>query len=368
MPAPAAYVIGAVSVVAAFAAALAFKEFVYEPHIAPQLEAWATSYIENRRRRRERHGLILVQSSSENEHGGENRARRSSDIRNTNTEQEDGTSVEMEQFPTAEATRHWVAERREANLRRRRTAGMMDESNTFVPYIPMSPTHVIVDTTVPPSPATPTDTFSRASTPARSADVEDITGSPSRRLSPAAPELILRRDVEQGPHRLPTPMSISTVSSRPTSPSNIETAHLAQTHELSRSSTPDVPAMYNTASMDPVPHTFGEEFARQGSLNPASRVMSPFSDIHSASARSPTLSSQSGVMSPYPQFSASESDFEMPSDGEDVFSPRSGIFSHSNGSRGSNRSTRDELVFDMQSVDGSEISGWASVGRRTPEP
>ncbi|TRM67762.1 hypothetical protein BD626DRAFT_534075 [Schizophyllum amplum] len=49
MPTPAVYVLAIVGTVAA---GLAFKEFVYEPHIAPKIEQWAEEFLERRRRSR----------------------------------------------------------------------------------------------------------------------------------------------------------------------------------------------------------------------------------------------------------------------------------------------------------------------------
>ncbi|KAG1759081.1 hypothetical protein EDD22DRAFT_907556 [Suillus occidentalis] len=59
MPAPVAvYVVAAI---AGVAAAVAFHEFVFEPHIAPAIERWAEDFLAKRRARRG--GLVPVPST-----------------------------------------------------------------------------------------------------------------------------------------------------------------------------------------------------------------------------------------------------------------------------------------------------------------
>ncbi|KZP19426.1 hypothetical protein FIBSPDRAFT_955529, partial [Athelia psychrophila] len=57
MPAPAVYVI---AILGGAAAAVAFKQFVYEPHIHPRFQNWRAEYTARRRRRR---GLVELDST-----------------------------------------------------------------------------------------------------------------------------------------------------------------------------------------------------------------------------------------------------------------------------------------------------------------
>ncbi|KAH9919698.1 uncharacterized protein B0H18DRAFT_1122342 [Fomitopsis serialis] len=388
MPGPAVtavYVVGAIAVVASV---VAFKEFVYEPHIAPKLEAWAESFVDNRRRQRaRRQGPISAQPV--HEHGDENTTRRSTRSRNDDNrphppfgsgsdkkrgdddeDDDNSMSVELEQLVAREGSA-WSEDGRQNGLRHRKTAGTMDESNVFIPYRPMSPTHVIFDSSVTSTPTSPSSSGSRLQSP-RGATTPVLHGSsPRSRLSSVTSR--------NAAHIPPTPVSIrSAASSRIQSPNMMDAMS-------SRSSSPDAPAMYNTALMGSIgnlserasasPRTepFVPTSRVQSPLSdyhlaapvpslPASRIQSPFSDIHAAVARSPTLSARSGVMSPFTHMSEPESDFDLPSDSEDdVMSLRSGMFSPSMSSR------QEELAFDVMSVHGSEGSSWGSVGRRTPD-
>ncbi|EPT00858.1 hypothetical protein FOMPIDRAFT_1036605 [Fomitopsis schrenkii] len=366
MPAPAVtavYIVGAVAVVAG---AYAFKEFVYEPHIAPKLEAWADSFLESRRRHRaRRQGPIAAQPI--HEHGNENNTRRSG-TRN-NDDDARGMSVELEQLVPQEASAR-SDDGRQDGLRRRRTAGAMDESNAFIPYRPISPTHVIFDSSLPSTPTSPSDSESRLQSPR--AVAAPVLHSPSPRTRPAS---VASHDAPQIP---PTPISFRFLdSSRIQSPNMMDMIS-------SRSSSPDVAAMYNTALMGSVgnlsgradvsPRTapsdsgpsiqsplFGYQLAAPIPSLPASRMQSPFSDIHAVTAHSPTLSARSGAMSPYSQLSETMSEFDLPSDSEDdVVSMRSGMFSPNVAIH------QEELAFEVLSTRGSDDS-WGSVGRRTPD-
>ncbi|KAH9833858.1 uncharacterized protein C8Q71DRAFT_772833 [Rhodofomes roseus] len=385
MPAPAAvYVVGAVAVVAGV---FAFKEFVYEPHIAPRLEAWAEAFVENRRQQRaRRRGLVAAQSVSE--HGDENRTRRSTESgngdsrpsapvrargRRDNGDDDDGvgTSVELEQLVAREAS-GWSDDGRQNGLRHRKTAGTMDESNVFLPYRPMSPTHVIFDSSAASTPTTPSSSGSRLQSPRGAAT--PLLQTPSVPSPKSRPSSVASLNVAHIP---PTPVSIRSVAS-----SRVQSPHMMDAMS-SRSSSPDVPAMYNTALMGSIGNLSDRASATATSIPasrvqspfsdyhlaapvpslPPSRIQSPFSDIHAVIARSPTLTARSGMTSPFSQMSEPMSDFDLPSDSEDdVMSLRSGMFSPNVSSR------QEERAFDVLSIHGSEGSSWGSVGRRTPEP
>ncbi|KZT70265.1 hypothetical protein DAEQUDRAFT_725534 [Daedalea quercina L-15889] len=378
MPAPAVTAVYVVGAVAVAAGVFAFKEFVYEPHIAPKLEAWAESFVENRRRQRaRRRGPIPAHPV--HEHGDENHSRRSSGSRNVDshprppfpsraddTDGDDrGMSVELEHLAAHEASASGD-DGRQNGLRYRKTAGAMDESNVSIPYRPISPTHVIFDSSTSPTPTSPSS-GSRLRSPRGAAT--PVMHS----LSKSRPSSVDSRGAGPIP---PTPVSIRSAAS-----SRIQSPYMMSAMS-SRSSSPDVPAMYNTALMGSIGNVSDRAIASPPSIPgsrvqsplayyqlaapvpslPASRIQSPFSDIHAAAARSPTLSARSGALSPFSQLSEPISDFDLPSDSEDdVMSLRSEMFSPSMSSR------QEELAFDVLSMHGSEGSSWGSEGRRTPD-
>ncbi|KAI0731882.1 hypothetical protein C8Q72DRAFT_882980 [Fomitopsis betulina] len=356
MPAPAVTAVYIVSVVAVVAGAYAFKEFVYEPHIAPKLEAWADSFLEGRRRQRaRRQGPIAAQPV--HERGNENNTRRSG-TRNGDVDR--NMSVELEQLVAQEASA-WSDNGRQDGLRRRNTGAAIDESNTFIPYRPISPTHVIFDSSVPSTPTSTSTSGSRLQSPRAVAAPALHSPSPRVRLSS-----VTSRDAPQVP---PTPVSFRSLDS-----SRIQSPDMDMIS--SRSSSPDAAAMYNTALMGSVgnmaertrPVSPDAAPGIQSPLSdyhmtapvpslPPSRIQSPFSDIHAVTARSPTLSARSGAMSPFSQWS--ESEFDMPLDDDDVTSMRSGMFSPDIATH------QDDLAFEVLSAQGSDDS-WGSVGRRAP--
>ncbi|KAL4245843.1 hypothetical protein ABKN59_001598 [Abortiporus biennis] len=298
MPGPVVYV---AVVIGTVAAALAFHEFIYEPHIAPKVEAWAESFIERRRRQREnRNGPIAV--PVQEFPMDENQARRD----------ERGTEVQAS------------GDDSDRTLRQRNNAGVMEESNVFIPYHPLSPTQVTTD-------------YSGSSAVSQS--------SRSPRSTP----------------RSPAPLSnVSRTYSPPISPND----QLNRSVSSTSSFTPAVLGPQSPTSM--VGSTHSEHFSDARSAlavdsQPPSRAMSPFSDIHAASTA--TYNNSSAVTSPFILSPSIGSDFELPSDSEEaVLSPslRSGMFSPS--------LVNAEDPFEVGSVQGSDdVSSWASVdGRRTP--
>ena len=97
------------------------SQFVYEPHIAPKVEAWAESYVENRRRRR-RQRQAPVLSQPVNEHSDENASRRSAD----DQARAGDASIELEQLAEWERN-EWRNAGNSSGLRLRRTTRVLDE-------------------------------------------------------------------------------------------------------------------------------------------------------------------------------------------------------------------------------------------------
>ncbi|KAI0371494.1 hypothetical protein BV20DRAFT_965239 [Pilatotrama ljubarskyi] len=367
MPGPAVYI--AVAVVGVVAVGIAFHELVYEPHIAPKVEVWAESFIERRRQKRlQRQGPVLA-NPHPLEDGDENSTRRflnrpkdKKDDDSDDGNNEDGSvSIELERLAAKErdAWRHDSGP--SSGLRQRRAAGAMDESNTFIPYPAMAPTHVIFDNSEPPSPGTRS---SSGSSPSSSAG--NSPSHPTIVLSEAQP----RAGKSPSPPRamsprLPTPMSnYSSISSRAVTP----TTTLSERSPLSsRRPTPDISASQALTSAYNTP--LGGSLISDRARSPsdvhsflASRPQSPFSDIHSVDARSSpehVSFARSPIPSPRVQSPSIGSDLTMDSDEEfDILSPRSGMFSPP--------SRVDDFLNDGASQHGSDAS-WASVGRRSPE-
>ncbi|RPD67403.1 hypothetical protein L227DRAFT_538536 [Lentinus tigrinus ALCF2SS1-6] len=349
MPAPAVYAVFGVIVVVA--AGIAFHELVYEPHIAPKVEAWAENFVERRRqRRRQREGPVLTQPVDE--HGDENGSRRSTSFDDNRGDA--GASIELEQLANRERDA-WRHSHNASGLRHRRPAGGLDESNTFIPHPVMEPTHVIFDGSEPPSPGHSIRTSvpsSMDNSPAHPAIVlQPVPRSPSPSSRVASP-------------RLPTPMSLY---SGPSSPS----ITLSERSSLSsRRPTPDLSASQASPSAFHTP-LGGSVLFEDGRVvndpptDSTSRIQSPFSDIHSVGARSSSPEHVSAARSPFGsprvQSPSIASDLTLDSDDEfDVLSPRSGMFSPAS------RASRDDDPFDVVSQHGSEAS-WASVdGRHSP--
>ncbi|PCH40708.1 hypothetical protein WOLCODRAFT_136951 [Wolfiporia cocos MD-104 SS10] len=345
MPAPAVYVLGAVGAIGAM---YVFGKFVYEPHIAPHLEVWAESFLEHRRRaRRQRQGPILA-SPVETRHDDDSRDD------NDSSDGENGLSVELDEFTQGSSTGRLPQNQPTSGLRFRPRTGIMDQSNIDLPFNLMSPTHVVFDSSEISSPAP-----SSVGSPQRDSPVptpamrfsssirEDrLSSSAQRTRSPAVDSPIVVSP------RLPTPMSMSAESMRAGTPDTL------RSFPSSRSSSPDIPAMYDTAIMGSVHHLSGEQ-AGIRHLMSDSRVQSPFSDIYSVSAGGSTSSALAGggQRSPMMYDTDLDTDFELPSDTDDNMSLRSAMFSPGSGS------AREEHAYEV----GSEASSWASVGRRTPE-
>ncbi|OBZ70378.1 hypothetical protein A0H81_09805 [Grifola frondosa] len=378
MPAPVALYVVAVFGVAA--AGFAFHQFVYEPHIAPKIETWAESFLE-RRRQRKMQLRGLVPAHIVHEHSDENGARRATDRkghsadglldkkghRDDHSDDDDddahfGMSIELERLVAKERD-EWRDSGSASGLRRRKTAGTMDESNHFIPYPPISPTHVIFDSSVPPSPSS-LEGRSISSSPVsshRSSVQSSTANSPS-------PLVIRLAESRQPLHnmsrnsspRLPTPISNSSVVSTRALTPNVTDEGSFHSAYSSRGSTLHVSPVTGPA----VPSSEVHIAAGTDVLSPSpihlniplaalQRTESPFSDIFSV-ATSGTMSSMG---SPRVRSPNTDSGLDLPSDEEfDVLSPRSGMFSPP--------SVPGDDLFDLA----SDASSWASVGHRSPSP
>ncbi|KAF9463722.1 hypothetical protein BDZ94DRAFT_1163526 [Collybia nuda] len=124
MPAPAVYIL---AVVGTIAVGIAFKEFVYEPHLAPKIEQWAEEFLARRQaRRRQRAGPIAVPVSNAGVNDEEflRRSKRS-DSDDDNDEGQMRQSIELENLVTREV-REWRSEvdrSQPRGLRHRTNAG-----------------------------------------------------------------------------------------------------------------------------------------------------------------------------------------------------------------------------------------------------
>lgn len=155
MPAPAAVYV--IAFAGGCAAAYAFKELVYDPHIVPAFEKWQAQYAASRARRRQRRELAVVKTRSSVDDpadtgtelqslGGRNDAA----VDDDDAVAAEGSSKELENMITNEVD-EWrsAVDRSQTGLRHRTMAGTsssaLEESNTFLPYTPISPTHIIFD-------------------------------------------------------------------------------------------------------------------------------------------------------------------------------------------------------------------------------
>ncbi|KAF5369693.1 hypothetical protein D9615_010148 [Tricholomella constricta] len=347
MPAPAVYIL---AVVGAVAAGIAFKEFVYEPHIAPKVEQWAEEFLAKRQARRgQRAGAVPVSVPLRNDDTTWSGRSKHSDSGDEGDERRQ--SIELEHL-IAKEVREWQSEvNRSQTLRRRGNAGPAgfrdpsDASTTATnrsSLVPTSPTHVLFD---PSLPSTPISTLPSAK-PSPSPHVSSLREARSRSTLRSPPPL-------EAPGSLPTPAPSS------------DTASLVPTRlSLSPSSIPSLSQSY--------PQDLDHEHGIELLSAPSSRPDSPFSSfsqslsVHDSmmsssnyySFSSPNAASPPNLSSPQvrpPSRSLSDLDFLSDFDEHDPMSPLSAV---------SGISSFDDHHLD----DGtrSEMSGssWASAGVR----
>ncbi|KAG2158168.1 uncharacterized protein EDB93DRAFT_749467 [Suillus bovinus] len=175
MPAPVAvYVFAAI---AGVAAAVAFHEFVYEPHIAPAIERWAEDFLAKRRARSG--GPVPVPSTGRPGNGDP--GPRGADPRNrTPARNEDSIELEGLNLGLVDEWRNNVHSTAQGTVLRRRVrvipdteegsiSTSIDDSFTSLTHTPLAPTHVISNVSSPFTEAlsvstrTPTRAHSRAS-------------------------------------------------------------------------------------------------------------------------------------------------------------------------------------------------------------
>ncbi|KAH9482160.1 hypothetical protein JR316_0004255 [Psilocybe cubensis] len=178
MPAPVVYVLAIVGTVGAV---LAFKEFVYEPHISPAIDRWKLEYQAARRRREAANAsegdLLMSQTDGRRPDAGRNFDEDGdSDDDKPLAELGKGSSrflkgglllrrqvpesqgdVELEDLVAREVS-EWRNDDAGRVLRQRKNASennAMDESIHAIPYAPLSPsrTHVVFDPSAPSTPA-----------------------------------------------------------------------------------------------------------------------------------------------------------------------------------------------------------------------
>ncbi|KAF8076967.1 hypothetical protein FPV67DRAFT_440652 [Lyophyllum atratum] len=216
MPAPAVYIL---AIVGTIAAGLAFKEFVYEPHIAPKVEQWAEEFIARRQaRRRQRAGGVAVPVRQRERDETTLRSKRSDSGEEGDERRQ---SIELENL-IAKEVREWRSEVDRSQLRHRGTArgpsrsqGTLSscESTARPLVIPMSPTHVLVDPSIP---STPSSTLPSVQ-PSPSPRVSSLRATPSQSTLRSPPP-------HHGPGLLPTPAASASgdlFSPTPLSPTSV---------------------------------------------------------------------------------------------------------------------------------------------------
>ncbi|KII94551.1 hypothetical protein PLICRDRAFT_47589 [Plicaturopsis crispa FD-325 SS-3] len=317
MPAPAVYI---VAVIGGVAAVIAFKEFVYEPHIAPKMEQWAASFVEKRKQKRlqkQRQRAVAVSVPLEAPDAKSRTMRRKrSDASDYKDADNARSSFELENFSSKDvyAWRHGV-DRSQGELRHRKNPSQpgnaLDESNISIPFVPMTPTHVLFD---PSSPSTPTSTAPSLALPPTPSRQHTPQNTPPRIPSP--PPAFVRSSPN-----LPTPA--------PSSPGL--SPFIAASAPSVRGDSPD--GMRDLEIISASSQAPGSPFS------PLSNVMSPAQAI-----------------SELDLLSASEPD-------DDEYESFVSSETQSNVTESHAGSAFEEDDFDVRSVHGmgSEASSWASV-------
>ncbi|KAJ7652636.1 hypothetical protein B0H17DRAFT_1022224 [Mycena rosella] len=222
MPAPVAVGVYVIAALGTVAAGLAFKEFVYEPHIAPRVERWAEEFLAKRRARKmQRAGMEAVAVPSVSAVG-----KRDDDV-HLDGGDEGQSTYELESL-VAHEVRQWRAgvdvgrggldasglRHRHASPASTSTlASALDESNVLIPYSPMTPTHVLFD---PDAAASPTSTgSSRVPTPSPHSTLSHAPfrtpppPSPPAGRAPPTPEPSVRGEPPADPFSGTSPVSLS---------------------------------------------------------------------------------------------------------------------------------------------------------------
>ncbi|KAJ7463690.1 hypothetical protein FB451DRAFT_1370603 [Mycena latifolia] len=322
MPAPAVVGVYVLATVGTVAAGLAFKEFVYEPHIAPRVERWAEEFLAKRRAKKmQRAGLRAIPVPNHS-------TKRSDDGHNdghTDAGADNQSTYELESL-VANEVRQWRSQvdagRGEGSGLRHRNVGSssgsaLDESNIIIPYSPLTPTHVLFDPAEGLTVSSPTSTISsRVATPSPHSTLSHSTfrTPPPAVQAPPTPEPSMRGSPISTPiAREPTPDPVDPFLFAASSPHHVPS--------LSLSHPVDLDAEHDLELL---------------SAPSSSRPASPFSEL---SSQSHDETYQSFTLSPeLAMLSVSEAGSEA-GDGDDL---------------------------ERWSNAGSEISGssWASAGRQ----
>jgi len=133
MPAPAVYV---VAVVGGVAAVIAFKQFVYDPHLAPRIKAWREVRAAQQQARRRRREPVPVSTTRGIDTRRNNLSRRDED--SDDTDHLLDASVELDTLVFNEIEQ-WRNIPSSSTLRHRHAGSAVDEPNFPLPYPLMAP-------------------------------------------------------------------------------------------------------------------------------------------------------------------------------------------------------------------------------------
>ncbi|KIY68413.1 hypothetical protein CYLTODRAFT_489789 [Cylindrobasidium torrendii FP15055 ss-10] len=367
MPAPAVYALAAIGTVAAV---LAFKEFVYEPHLAPKVDQWIEEIRAKRRarqRQRQFERPVEVQFPFD-------KKSRSDDGSSDGDDKAGGSAFELEKLvsPVAQEVREWrneVDRSQSSTLRQRRPGHPLDQSDTFVPFSPMQPAQVLFDSSPTlhsmPTPnaaqspslhsATSYDTL-RSPPPVPSTPLQYVAPSLQYSSPPVSPPAVAAMSPPSHAAVGPPPPAMDTSVYSPTSVPSLSLSHPVDLLEHEQglellsppSSRPDTPFSSISVTNDSEYRSaFDEDTLPSGFLTPVdayqSLAPSSVSSIEDLGARDADF--QDAVRAS-PELVAEDSDLE------DLVS---------------NPSVMSDFD-DLRSNDGSEISGssWASANLRSP--
>ncbi|KAI0089360.1 hypothetical protein BDY19DRAFT_993566 [Irpex rosettiformis] len=335
MPLPPVYVVVA-GIVTSAVAVYAFKQLVYDPHIAPRI----TALRESQQRRLE--PLVRTRRRPPTPPAPDDLS---------DDDDDNGLSVEMRNLVASE-TAEWRSVSDDGTLRRRmnRTSNVLDESNVFLPFDPISPISTTPSTTAPSSP--PHETINIRTPPAIQtplprhpvraetlhAAIEDQGHLPTPQTTPSPP----------GTRLLYSPAgSDSTQSSFTPAVIGPRSGNSSPFSDGGRSATFDIVSPPPRSPIVSPPAVVNEQILSPAT-SPFSHVPHPLSPSFNVRSPSPEIVSPPNIMSPL--HIPSESDFA-------ILSPelRSGMFSDT-----------DSDPFDGSDIGTDDMSAWESVGDRTP--
>ncbi|KAF8555543.1 hypothetical protein OG21DRAFT_1483791 [Imleria badia] len=308
------------------AAVFAFKEFVYEPHIAPTLEAWAEDFLERRRAARSRRASAVPVRSSRRRNSSASSDSRPHDndpqrdlgqserVLGPHDFSVDGFELEALASREVDDWRNEVLrsqERTRDGLRNRRTNRLRDEFDGFdsvsttldesfasLTHTPLASTHVISNVS---SPMTPS--------------VVSLPQTPTRRLRSGSQSTTTQGDVVMSPRAASTSSAVRTPRPPTDNMRHIDTASpsaLAIPSADHRSPategvphplpfTPTYQVMADDSPFGPLlpdtPRSSAEMYGERP-FSPITRVMGSSSGSVSAAGSKGTLSSRANSTSP----------------------------------------------------------------------